>query len=190
MAAAAKLEEVALALFQKEAERSRLEEENKRLQLAAQQASLDIACAHDQVAALHEKARAHASLNGSGATRVEMSTVLSDANDLLRLLQDASSRTASGPMGTARTAEWSVSDRSASMSGARRSFSAGLESSLLGAAHDVSDMSTEGWLNDSELSSIRRERAQALDQIPFNVPESADISARSGSVSRTEWVSQ
>jgi hypothetical protein len=188
-ATAAKLEELARALFQKEADRSQLEQDNRRLQLAAQQAAVDLARAHDQVAALHTQARlqVNASLNGSGATRVEMSGVLSDANDLLQSLQEAKSSTASGPFGRSHVTERSASDRP-SLIGGHRSLSTGLESALSGASREESVMSTDGGF--VELASIRRERAKALIQILANVPERENTLARSRSGSQSDLVSE
>ena len=188
-ATAAKLEELARALFQKEADRSQFEQDNRRLQLAAQQAAFDLARAQDQVAALHTQARLQASLNGSGATRVEMSGVLSDANDLLQSLQDAKSSTASGPFGRSHVTERSASDRP-SLIGGHRSLSTGPESSLPGASREKSVMSTEGGFNQSELASIRRERTKALIQILANVPERENTLARSRSGSQSDLVSE
>ena len=188
-ATAAKLEELARALFQKEAHRSQLEQENRRLQLAAQQVAFDLARAHDQIAALNTQAR-EVTINGSGATRVEISDALSDANDLLQSLQEAkSSTTASGPFGSGRShvTKRSDSDRPALIGSGHGSLSKGFES---GASREESVMSTEGGFNQSELAFIRRERAKALIEILANVPERENTLARSRSGSRSDLVSK
>ena len=188
-ATAAKLEELARALFQKEADRSQFEQDNRRLQLAAQQAAFDLARAHDQIAALNTQAR-EVTINGSGATRVEISDALSDANDLLQSLQEAkSSTTASGPFGSGRShvTKRSDSDRPALIGSGHGSLSKGFES---GASREESVMSTEGGFNQSELAFIRRERAKALIEILANVPERENTLARSRSGSQSDLVSE
>ena len=102
--------------------------------------------------------------------------------------QEGKRRTRSGTFVRSHATERSAAGRPSLIGGGHRSLSTGLESPLPGASREDSVMSTEGGFNQSELASIRRERAKALIQILANVPENENTLARTRSGSRSDLV--
>jgi len=189
-ASAAKIEELVQAMFQKEADVSRLMDDNRKLKIAAEQACLNLSKAQEQVEDLARQVRIDCSLDSSRSSLVKVTTVLKEAGNFLSTLSDArlrenmlnwpdhmkSNRKVHDAMTEQVSSTQSLGDASLQTSlteslkeqKSDAGLPAFLSSPFAGALNDE----RSSWPNHSPLSAIRRMRVNSLLQIASNAPAS------------------
>ena len=175
VASAAKIEELAQAMFRKEADLHRAIEDNRKLKEAAEEATLNLSEAQEQV----EQLAAHVRLDGS-LDRTQSVSALKDANELLKTLTRSRQNpgSATSLYGSRDVVNGADSWDSGSVQATDNRSGVAVDTPAMYKhngrrslpAHAFVQSPTQCDPGHSLLSSIRRERVSALIQIACNSP--------------------